>query len=205
MKDLILLVADKNMQFALKGALDRPQSLGIRPLNFDFIVHPGRDGGVRSTGPAMLALEHSRFTHAALLLDHEGSGSAESADSLEIDLDRRVSPAWGANGKAIVISPELDIWMWGSDNAVEQTIEWTNPQGIREWLSNKQFRFDANNKPSRPKEALETALRQINMPRSSALYQKIASRISLPRCVDPAFQKFRNKLIEWFPQPPPLS
>lgn len=200
-----MLVADKNMQFALKGALDRPQSLGIRPVNFDFIVHPGRDGGVRSTGPAMLALERSRFTHAALLLDHEGSGSAESADDLEVNLDTEVSATWGSNGKAIVISPELDIWMWGSDNAVEQTIEWEHPQGIREWLSKQHFTFDASNKPSRPKEALETALRQIKIPRSSALYQKIASRISLPRCVDPAFQKFRSKLIEWFPQAPRLS
>ena len=31
MKDLILVVADKNMHFALRGALNRPEALGIRP------------------------------------------------------------------------------------------------------------------------------------------------------------------------------
>jgi hypothetical protein len=31
MKDLALLVADKNMEFALRGILNRPKALRIRP------------------------------------------------------------------------------------------------------------------------------------------------------------------------------
>jgi hypothetical protein len=34
MKDLVLLVADKNAQFVLKGALLRPEALGIRRIEF---------------------------------------------------------------------------------------------------------------------------------------------------------------------------
>ena len=50
MQDLVLLVADKNAQFALSGALHRPQAMGIRSIELVFLVHPGRDGGTRKTG-----------------------------------------------------------------------------------------------------------------------------------------------------------
>jgi hypothetical protein len=50
MKDLVILVADKNAQFALRGAFQRPQALGTRPFDYEFRVHIGRDGGDRSSG-----------------------------------------------------------------------------------------------------------------------------------------------------------
>ena len=56
MKDLVLLVADKNAHFALKGALSRPEALEIHSIEFEFRVHPGRDGVARRTGPEVLAL-----------------------------------------------------------------------------------------------------------------------------------------------------
>ena len=125
MKDLVLLVADKNAQFALKGALGRSEALEIRPIEFEFRVHPGRDGGTRKTGPAMLALERRRFNHALLVLDFEGCGTdLQDALSLESQLDGQMGARWENQGKAIVIKPELDAWVWGSDNAVEAAIEW---------------------------------------------------------------------------------
>ncbi len=50
MKDLVILVADKNMQFALRGALARPEALGIRAITADFRSHMGRDGGLQTRG-----------------------------------------------------------------------------------------------------------------------------------------------------------
>jgi hypothetical protein len=133
MKDLLLLVADKNAQFALKGALARPAALGIRGISFDVRVHVGRDGGARKSGPEMLALERRRFTHALLVLDFEGSG-AEQPDALglEAELDVRLAGDWEERAKSIVISPELDIWMWGSSNALRQILEWSLDQDIRD-------------------------------------------------------------------------
>ena len=112
MKDLLLLVADKSMQFSLQGGLDRPQSLGIRPITFDFRQHPGRDGGARTSGARILALERQRFSHALLVLDQEGNGSSETPEALEKRLDEELAATWGGNAKAIVIAPELDVWMW---------------------------------------------------------------------------------------------
>jgi len=201
MKDLVLLVADKNAHFALKGALGRPEALEIRAIEFEFRVHPGRDGGTRKSGPELLALERRRFKHALLVLDFEGSGTdLPNAKALESQLDDRLSAHWKDAAKSIVIEPEVDVWVWDADNAVEAVIEWPAGKGIREWLREKGFTFEANGKPTRPKEALEAALRIPALPRSSALYQTIAERISLQRCGDEAFIRLRKQLTEWFPK-----
>jgi hypothetical protein len=200
MKDLVVMVADKNAQFALKGVLNRPEAMGTRRIQFEFRVHPGRDGGVRKSGPEMLALERSRFTHGLLVLDFEGSGtSLANAIDLEAELDARLQPRWSDQAKAVVIEPEVDVWMWGSDNVLRDSFHWEGPRRIRDWLRDRGYQFNDGEKPERPKEALEAVLRHCKLPRSSALYQEIASKVSLPRCVDPAFQRLRSRLAQWFP------
>lgn len=200
MKDLIVLVADKNMQFAMQGGLDRPTSLGIREIFFDFRQHPGRDGGARSSGAQVLALEKARFSHALLILDHEGSGAGElDALALETQLDEKLKSTWGDRAKAIVIAPEVDIWMWGSDNKLAEILKWPRQESIRDWLQDSGFAVTENGKPQRPKEALEAVFRACKLPRSSAAYQQIAAGISLARCEDPAFMRLRDQLQRWFP------
>jgi hypothetical protein len=201
MKDLFILVADKNTEYALKGALARPQALGISPVEFEIRTHPGRDGGTRKTGPELLTLGRRQYRHGLLILDFEGSGTdLADALTLETQLNGRLHQHWKDAAKAIVIEPELDVWIWGSDNAVEASIGWPAGKSIRDWLREQGFMFDANEKPTRPKEALEAALLVPDFPRSSALYQHIASRISLRHCKDAAFIRLRNQLLNWFPK-----
>jgi hypothetical protein len=198
MQDLVLLVADKNMQFALQGALARPQAMGIRPISYEFRSHMGRDGGVRTTGAMVLAREETRFMHALMLLDEEGCGQEGDSLQLESELDRQLHDVWGDRAKAIVIAPEVDIWLWGTDNAMREALHWPEAGSIRDWLQGKGFVFDAYGKPLRPKEALD-AMRPIHkQPRSSALYEKITGKISLQRCTDPAFIRLRQQLQGWF-------
>jgi hypothetical protein len=200
MKDLIVLVADKNMQFAMQGGLDRPESLGTRPISFDFRQHPGRDGGARTNGAQVLALEKARFSHALLVLDHEGSGAGElGALALETQLDEQLKSTWSDRAKAIVITPEVDIWMWGSDNKLAEILKWPRQESIRDWLRDAGFDVTENGKPQRPKESLEAVFRVCKRPRSSAAYQQIAAGISLARCEDPVFLRLRNQLQRWFP------
>ena len=199
-KDLLLLVPDKNTQFALRGALPRSQSLGIRPITFDFLVHSGRDGGVRATGAALGALKRNQFRHLLMIFDHEGSGAeGTSAAKLTAELEKQLDDRWTGDARVIVIEPEVDIWLWGSDNVLSQLLKWRASDNIRDWLKNRGFEFDGNDKPVRPKEAFE-ALRDVHgMPRSSSLYEKIATQLSLPRCLDPAFVRLRKILQLWFP------
>lgn len=200
-KDLLLLVPDKNTHFALKGALPRHEALGIRPISFEFLVHSGRDGGVRTTGAALAALKRNQFHHLLMIFDHEGCG-AESmqASDLIAELERQLAPRWGNAAGVIVIEPEVDVWMWGGDNILAELLKWSGNQGMRDRLRAKGFEFDANDKPVRPKEALEEILAAKAEPRSSSLYEKIASRLSLQRCKDPAFIRLQKTLQHWFPQ-----
>jgi hypothetical protein len=199
MKDLVVLVADKNMQATLRGALARPQALEIRPISFDFRVHPGRDGGARTSGPAVLATERRRFSHALLVLDLEGSGS-NTIDPVEVEreLDARLGVQWEDRAKSVVIAPELDVWLWGADNALRDVFRWPLQGSIREWLLAEGFELDAAGKPARPKEAFEAMVRVHRQARSSALYEKVAAKISLKRCHDAAFVRLRTQLQRWF-------
>lgn len=201
MKDLILLVADKNMKHALKGVLARNPSLGIRPIRFEIKVHEGAgDGGTRKSGPEVLALLRRGFRHALLVLDFEGCGSSlPNALALESDLDSRLNRHWGTDAKSIVIEPELDVWVWGSNNSLETALGWPPGSPVRQWLLAAGFTFTTGNKPVRPKEALQAVQRHIGTPRSSALYEQIAGKISLKRCSDLAFHRLKTQLAAWFP------
>ena len=200
MQDLVLLVADKNAQFALSGALHRPQAIGIRSIEFVFLVHPGRDGGTRKSGPEILNLEARRFRHALLVLDLEGSGTeCSEAVTLEQQLDKRLTATWQGRAKSIVIEPEADIWLWGSDNAMQQILRWSDSRPIRTWLQGKGFDFTSEGKPKRPKEAFEEVVRECQLPRSSSLYCEITGKLSLSGCTDAAWQRLSGKLREWFP------
>lgn len=202
MPDLVLLVADKNMQYALQGALARPEALGIRPIDYEFRSHPGRDGGIRASGSKVLAAERHRFAHALMLLDFEGSGtSLVDPISLEQDLDREIRAVWNEDAKAIVIAPEVDVWLWGSDNALRDVFQWPLQDPVRDFLRAKGFEFLPDGKPLRPKEALEAMVPVHRQPRSSALYEKVTSRISLQNCRDPAFLRLNQQLQVWFPNP----
>jgi hypothetical protein len=55
-------------------------------------------------------------------------------------------------------------------------------------------------KPRRPKEALETVLREVKKPRSSAIYGLIARKVSLANHRDAAFIKLVATLRDWFPE-----
>ena len=83
-----------------------------------------------------IALLRYDFSYGILMLDWAGSGTkATSVESLELELDSRLSLSWGDRAKAIVIDPELDAWVWGSDNALTNILDWSQDIGIRAWLA----------------------------------------------------------------------
>jgi hypothetical protein len=200
MQDLLLVVPDKNTHFALRGALARPEALGTRAIAHRFDVHPHRDSGVRTTGAALANLRRPQFRHALLIFDREGCGDeAKTLAELEAAVEATLRPAWGDDARAIVIHPEVDVWLWGADNTLAEVLRWPAAQGIRTWLTERGWRFDANGKPERSKEAFEKLREVHGIPRSSSLYEAIASRLSLRRCADASFQRLRETLCGWFP------
>jgi hypothetical protein len=200
-RDLVVLTADKNCQFAVRGILSRRPSLGLRSISADFYVHPGKDPGILRHAHEFLRSFSRTHGRAIVVFDREGCGQE---DIRRQELEETVEEAlrktgWNDRGKAIAIDPELDVWVWSDSPHVERELHWEQRQpDLRSWLRKEGFLGGGAVKPTRPKEALEAALRAVRMPRSSALYEALAKKVSLQRCVDPAFRKLIETLQRWF-------
>lgn len=204
-KDLVLLVADKNMEYAVKGLLERHSSIGIRALTYDVFVHPQHDSGCLREGHSFLRGSSNNFDRALVILDREGCGQEYSSRvELESLVEERLNQSgWNGRSAAIVLDPELEIWVWSDSTQVDKTLGWGNhDRDLRSELRKNDFLSDHALKPHEPKAAMEFALQTADLRRSSSIYYKLAQRVSLNRCVDQSFHKFKATLQAWFPSIP---
>lgn len=202
-RDLIVLVADSNMKAAMQGVLGRTDSLRIHPIDFEILVHPERDAGCRLRGWELLRTQQLSYRYCLLAFDREGCGAeATGRGDLEAQAERQLSEGgWDGRSVAIVIEPELDVWMWSDSPHLDDILGWQGRQpSLHEWLEKNGHIVFGETKPPRPKETLEAAVRIARKARSSALYREVAERVSLERCTDPAFSKLRMTLRHWFPK-----
>jgi nucleotide-binding universal stress UspA family protein len=204
-RDLIVLVADKNTEFALKGLLSRrARSLRIRPLTADIFVHPERDPGCLLRARDFLRPHVARYHHALVLFDRDGCGQEQKdRAALERQVEEQLAQAgWGERAAAVVLDPELEIWVWSDSPHVEKALGWQGRSpGLRSWLVNSKLLDADRPKPVDPKRAVEEALRLARKPRSSNLYLELASSVGFEGCTDAAFQKLRDTLGRWFSVP----
>lgn len=199
--DLILLVADKNIEYGMRGLLSRPRALGIRSIDFRILVHPQHDPGCANKAHDFLRSLSGHYEHALVLFDREGSGGDQvPPDQLAAEIRQRLAAnGWDARAEAIVLDPELEVWVFAASRHVERCLQWNRRTGLRTWLEGRGMWSAARLKPDRPKEALEQALRAVGRPRSSSIYECLGRHVSVRGCVDPAFQRLRETLAGWFP------
>lgn len=200
--DLVVLTADKNMQFTVKALLDRPKDIGIRPIRADFYIHPERDPGCRLRADNFLRpfIKHAAF--AIVLFDREGCGKHnKSRIELEIEVSSRLANSgWKDRSSCISIDPELENWIFSDSPELDAAVGWSGKTPpLRTWLVERGFLTPNQVKPSQPKEAMEAALRQARLARSSSIYARLAERVGLGRCTDEAFIKLKSTLQSWFP------
>jgi hypothetical protein len=202
MKDLVVLAADKDLEFTLKGLFSRPQSIGIREISFQIFVESEHDPACAMRGVQSISIFAGQYQHALLIFDHEGCGKENLTKDkllgrLNDDFNRS---AWGDKAKAIVISPELEAWVWSDSPHVDVVTGWQNHRpGLRSWMLDHGWLKPNDVKPERPKEAFEAALRERKIPRSSSLYLQMAQKVSFRGCVDPSFNELCGLLRQWFP------
>jgi len=202
---LVALVADKNIELALNGLLSRHSSLGIRRVEAEIYVHPERDPGCLLRGHDFLRPFSTQYEYALLMLDRQGCGREnETRSALEEMTEQHLARAgWGSRAVAIVLDPELEVWVWAGSPHVERVLGWHGRSPtLRTWLEEVGMMSDQRGKPIHPKRAVEEALRIVGKPRSSALYGDLARSVTLESCTDPSFLKLRATLGEWFPQVP---
>jgi len=201
MKDLVVLVADKNMEHTIKGLLGRPKSLGIRSIMYDLFIHPRRDPGCLNEAHEFLRPLAGGYEHALVLFDREGCGREKEGPDI---LANRVQEHLARNGRraraeAVVLDPELEAWVWSSSPHVDVCLGWAeHDPPLRDWLIAIGHWPPERPKPPRPKETMEAALRQVRKPRSSAIYLELAQTVSLQGHSEPAFRRFTDALQGWF-------
>ena len=166
-----------------------------------FALILGADPGVLTRGHEFLRSFTEYYAHALVLMDREGCGAEDLGRvALEARLKESLQrTGWGDRSEAVVLDPELEIWVWSDSPWVERALGWhERPPGLRAWLSSTGYLCAGGTKPARPKEALEEALRLARQPRSSSIYEILAKHVSIRRCEDPAFLKLRRILAAWF-------
>lgn len=205
-KQLLVLVADLDIENAVFGLLSRHKSLGIRELRHpqDFVIlrHPNRDGGCRTNADVYLSSFSKDYERVMVIFDHDGCGQEKcSREAIEADLEHRLSQnGWDNRNAVICIDPELEAWVWSTSPQVPMKLGW-NRQGqkLRDWLVSKGFMVFGAIKPSKPKEAMDAVLREIGRSRSASIFKELAESVSLNRCSDPAFAKVKSVFQSWLP------
>jgi hypothetical protein len=200
-KDIVFLVADKDMENALNGMLVRPKSLGIRSLEYSIFVHPRRDPGCRTECVRFLRPFARQFRYAVVLFDYQGSGKEKhSLEALQAELEADLARnGWEDRARIIIIQPELEAWVWSDSPQVDSILGWKDsPTNLRVWLRENGLLEQNAVKPQDPKKAMLQTLREIRKPLSSSLFRQIAEQVSLNRCQDAAFIRLRETLRAWF-------
>lgn len=201
MNDLIVLVADKNMEFFIQGLLPRiPAIEQVREFDFNILVHPYRDPGIYNDAHDFLRPFTNKYSRGIVILDHSGCGREEKTrEEIEADIEDNLSQSgWQDRAYAIAIYPELENWIWVNETHVAQAISWEDNTQIYDWLHINNWKNTEEAKPARPKEAFEAVLRLSRTPRSSSIYREISSQASYKKCQDPTFLKMLNQIKVWF-------
>ena len=204
-KDLVVLAADTQMQRTIETILEyRRSSLAIASdFSADVLSHPNQDPGCRTDAGRVLEPRRNTYQKAIVIFDYHGCGEQRlDAVELEARLEAQFSHGGWTQDRItfIVIDPELEAWLFGASfHHIERVVGWSQPLDIRRWLIERGFLLREIAKPRDPKAAFEAVLHQQRIPPSAKLFADLAQRVSLARCQDRAFQKFRATLQRWFP------
>ena len=201
-KDLFVLVADRDMEQTFLGLLERPQSLEIAQVSYEVQIHPGRDGGCRSSAVEYLRHFPNKYRHALVVFDLDGSGSHLPREETQREVEEGLRQnGWNDRAKTIVIEPELEAWVWSASAHVPEILGWNNSYAnLKHWLCELGQWPTTMRKPPQPKEAMDRTLRESHARRSSRKFFDLARKVSLADCRDQSFNELRTTLQDWFPR-----
>lgn len=122
--ELLIIVPDQDIEYALRGLLSRHESLDIRPLiekqDFEIRRHPQRDAGCRTGAVAFVRPSIKTHQYVLVVFDHEDGrvagrnrkkqSAAETENDLQQELERN-----GWQERAAVIVADDDPTEYAKD------------------------------------------------------------------------------------------
>jgi hypothetical protein len=202
-QDLVVLVADKDMEYTVRGILSRQKALRMRVVSAEVFSHPEHDPGCYLRSHTFLRSMVNKYARAIVLFDRDGCGAEGRArEELEAEVEARLETSgWRGRCGVVVLDPELEIWVWSDSPHVPEILGWKGRiPPLPQWLKGQQFWHAGAAKPHAPKEAMKAVLRLAQLPRSASRYRQLAEAVSLDRCSDAAFLKLKRTLQAWFPE-----
>lgn len=202
MSDLVVVVADGGIEQAIRGILSRPHAVGIRELaGVEYPKLHKMDEGTYSAGHELAALYSDTHEHALVIFDLAWEGRpVDTASKMMEHVEENLQKTWGSRARCVVIDPELESWVWSGSPHVADSLGWNSISELRHWLEQNRLWAGDSVKPSDPKAAYLRAIREKKIPKSNAIFYKLASKVSFQRCIDPAFLRLTSTLREWFPR-----
>jgi hypothetical protein len=162
----------------------------------DVIVASRRDPEVYGLAHELLRPYLSSHARAVVMLDNAWDGSP-GADAIRDEVTKRLAGPW-AEHAVIVIDPELETWIWQDNPHVAAALGC--PPEFRGLLERSGHWPAGLAKPPDPKAALVHLRDRHRADRSKAVFRRLAAKISVKGCVDPAFLQLRDTLRDWFPE-----
>ncbi len=197
--DLVVLAADRDIEFALRGILNRTEALGIRSLEkVEFLPYPQRDPGVFNTGAEILRPYAREYQRALVVLDRAWAGAPRDTNEVERAIEQRLRPVWESRARALCIDPEVEVWVWSDSPHVATELGWGSTEELRSWLRSREFWSGQSPKPANPKTAFRAALQERRIPLSPAIFRNLAERVGFARCKDASFLRLLGILRTWF-------
>jgi hypothetical protein len=188
------------MEGAIKAILSRDRDIGTRQVAFDVYPHPHHDAGVLGECHHFLRPFLRSHHFAIAMFDREGCGSEAPTERLRQEVQNNLTVnGWRDRSAVFILDPELEIWVWANSPRVATALGWKDYRTLTQWLRANGYLTQNETKPSRPKEAMHAALRAARKPKSTAIYQRIASGVRLEECTDRTFMDFVRGLVAWFP------
>lgn len=212
-RPLVFLVADKAMQQMLEGFFTRDgfhHTLGCAPFAIDprpnrdiFVAAGQNDSGLFTRARELLAPHLHTHERAIVMVDNDFSAS-KGAEKVRERIYADITTVWAEDRvEVLVLDPEIEAWFWQPDNPhIAREMGYRGTSYRRE-LEAAGFWPAELPKPPRPKEAREHLNRIHRLDPSDAVFRRIAAKVSVKGCVDPAFAILRHALCEWFPKERP--
>lgn len=156
----------------------------------------------RTHGHVFLRSMLQRFSRAIVMFDLHGCGGEICGrEQIEAEVTGCLEKSgWFDRARAIVLDPELEIWVWSDSPEVDRCLGWAGRRpNLRAHLEVEGIWPAGMGKPADPKKAMELSLRKVQKARSSSLYKNLAASVSFQRCVDPSFNRLLETFRAWFP------